>query len=240
MDWTGKVAVVTGGSSGIGFATATALAGRGATVVVVGRDGGKLERAVAALPGASGVAADLAREDGVDEVVAEVRARYGHVDLLFANAGISDAPEIALTTAADFDRLMDGNVRSVFATIVRFLPLLSEGAAVVATSSVAHDRGRPGDPLYAAGKAAVRSLVRTLALDDDVLARRIRINAVTPGCIATPLTDQGPEIDAWVAEQVPMGRWGRPEEVADAVLFLAGATYVTGSEIVVDGGLAQT
>ncbi|MDT7742816.1 MAG: hypothetical protein QOE59_1894 [Actinomycetota bacterium] len=250
MEWTGRVAVVTGGSSGIGWATAAALSARGAAVVIVGRDGGRLETARAAMPGpgeVTTVAADLRDEDDVDRLVATVGARDGHVDLLFANAGVSDAPPLAETTRADVDRLLDTNVRSVFTTIVRGLPLMARGGAVVATSSVAEAKGRPADPLYAASKAAVRSLVRTLALDDDVLSRGVRVNAVTPGCIATPLTDQDDAesqaaIDAWVADAVPMGRWGRPEEVAQAVLFLGGdeAAYVTGSEILVDGGLAQT
>lgn len=250
MDWTGRVAVVTGGSSGIGRATAAALSERGAAVVIVGRDEGRLEAARAGMPGpgeVTTVAADLRDEDDVDRVMAALAARHGHVDLLFANAGVSDAPPLARTTRGDVDRLLDTNVRSVFTTIVRGLPLMTRGGAVVATSSVAEAKGRPADPLYAASKAAVRSLVRTLALDEDVLARGVRVNAVTPGCIATPLTAQDdPEmqvaIDAWVADAVPMARWGRPEEVANAVLFLGGgeAAYVTGSEILVDGGLAQT
>jgi NAD(P)-dependent dehydrogenase (short-subunit alcohol dehydrogenase family) len=250
MDWTGRVAVVTGGSSGIGRTTAAELSARGAAVVIVGRDEGRLEAARTAMPGPGSVttaAADLCRDEDVDRLMATVAARHGHIDLLFANAGVSDAPPLAETTRADVDRLLDTNVRSVFTTIVRGLPLMARGGAVVATSSVAEAKGRPADPLYAASKAAVRSLVRTLALDEDVLARGVRVNAVTPGCIATPLTaqdepDMQAAIDAWVADAVPMGRWGRPEEVAQAVLFLAGdeAAYVTGSEILVDGGLAQT
>jgi NAD(P)-dependent dehydrogenase (short-subunit alcohol dehydrogenase family) len=141
----------------------------------------------------------------------------------------------------------DANVRSVFFTVVRALPLLVPGGAVVVTSSVAEAKGRPGDPLYAASKAAVRSLVRTLALDEAVLARRVRVNAVTPGTIATPLTAQDDPamqaaIDDYVATNVPLGRWGTADDVARAVVFLAGedAWYITGSEVVVDGGLAQT
>jgi NAD(P)-dependent dehydrogenase (short-subunit alcohol dehydrogenase family) len=250
MDWTGRIAVVTGGGSGIGRATAVELSARGAAVVIVGRDRQKLETARDAMPGPGPVTtavADLTRDDDVDRLMETVADRHGHVDLLFANAGVSDAPPLLETTRADVDRLLDTNVRGVFTTIVRALPIMARGGAVVATSSVAEAKGRPADALYAASKAAVRSLVRTLALDEDVLACGVRVNAVTPGCIATPLTDQDdPEmqtaIDAWVADAVPMGRWGRPEEVAHAVLFLAGdeAAYVTGSEILVDGGLAQT
>jgi NAD(P)-dependent dehydrogenase (short-subunit alcohol dehydrogenase family) len=250
MDWTGRVAVVTGGSSGIGRTTAAELSARGVAVVIVGRDEGRLEVARHSMPGPAPVmtaAADLCHEEDVDRLMDAVAARHGHIDLLFANAGVSDAPPLRETTRADVDRLLDTNVRSVFTTIVRALPLMARGGAVVATSSVAEAKGRPADPLYAASKAAVRSLVRTLALDEDVLARGVRVNAVTPGCIATPLTaqddpDSQAAIDAWVADAVPMGRWGHPEEVAHAVLFLAGdeAAYVTGSEILVDGGLAQT
>ena len=138
-------------------------------------------------------------------------------------------------------------MRSVFFTVLRALPLMPPGSAAVVTSSVAEAKGRPGDPLYAASKAAVRGLVRTLALDEDVLARGVRVNAVTPGTIATPLTAQDDPamqtaIDDWVRTHVPLGRWGRAEDVAHAVLYLAGdeASYLTGTEIVVDGGLAQT
>ncbi|WP_410667974.1 SDR family NAD(P)-dependent oxidoreductase [Amycolatopsis sp. cmx-4-68] len=245
----GRVAVVTGGSSGIGLATAAELAKDGYALVVVGRDVGKLRTAVDQLGGHApvhAVAADLATVAGAERVAAEVRARYDHIDLLFANAGRSDAPPILDTLEHDFDLMMATNVKSAFFTVVKLLPLLRRGGSVVLTGSVSEAKGRPGDPLYAASKAAVRSLVRTLALDEEVLARGVRVNAVTPGCIATPLTAQ-PDlqlqaaIDDYVTGTVPMARWGRPEEVAHAVVFLAGdrAAYITGSEIVVDGGLAQ-
>ncbi len=248
-DWTGRVAVVTGGSSGIGLATAAELAKDGYAVVIVGRDPGRLAAAAQHLGGSTPVhpvAADLATVAGTERVAEEVRARYDHVDVVFANAGKSDAPPILDTLEHDFDLMMATNVRSVFFTVVKLLPLMRGGGSVVVTSSVSEAKGRPGDPLYSASKAAVRSLVRTLALDEEVLARGVRVNAVTPGCIATPLTAQtDPEmqaaIDDYVAGTVPMARWGRPEDVAHAVVFLASekASYVTGSEIVVDGGLAQ-
>ncbi|WP_028934471.1 SDR family NAD(P)-dependent oxidoreductase [Pseudonocardia spinosispora] len=245
----GRVAVVTGGSSGIGLATAAELAKDGYELVIVGRDAGRLAAAADRIGGSAPVhtvAADLATMAGVEQLTEQVRARYEQVDLLFANAGRSDAPPVPDTRERDFDLMMATNVKSVFFCVVGLLPLLRRGGSVVVTSSVAEAKGRPGDPLYSASKAAVRSLVRTLALDEDVLRRGVRINAVTPGCIATPLTAQPDPamrtaIDEYVTATVPMARWGQPEDVAHAVVFLAGenASYITGSEIVVDGGLAQ-
>ena len=166
---------------------------------------------------------------------------------MFANAGRADVPDLLDVDEATFDAVMNANVKSVFFLVAKALPLLVRGGAVVVTSSVAQEKGRPADPLYAASKAAVRSLVRTLALDEAVLAAGVRVNAVTPGSIATPLTAQDDPamqrmIDDYVATSTPMGRWGTAEEVARAVLFLAGpdASYTTGAEILVDGGLAQT
>jgi NAD(P)-dependent dehydrogenase (short-subunit alcohol dehydrogenase family) len=249
QDWTGRVAVVTGGSSGIGLATAVELAKEGYALVIAGRDASKLALAADRIAGGvpvHTVAADLATVAGVERVVEETRQRYGSIDVLFANAGRSDAPPLLETREQDFDLMMNTNVKSVFFTVVRSLPLLRQGASVVVTSSVAEAKGRPGDPIYSASKAAIRSLVRTLALDEEFLSRGVRVNAVTPGCIATPLTAQSDPamraaIDEYVAGTVPMGRWGEAEDVARAVVFLAGegSSYITGSEIVVDGGLAQ-
>jgi NAD(P)-dependent dehydrogenase (short-subunit alcohol dehydrogenase family) len=248
-NWSGRVAVVTGGSSGIGLATAVELATEGYALVLVGRDAGKLAAAEHRIRGATPVhtvAADVSTVAGIAHVAEEIRTRYQQVDLLFANAGRSDAPPVLETREQDFDLMMATNVKSVFFAVVELLPLLRRGGSVVVTSSVSEAKGRPGDPLYSASKAAVRSLVRTLALDEAVLGRGVRINAVTPGCIATPLTAQAdPDlqtaIDEYVASAVPLARWGQPEDVAHAVVFLAGehASYITGSEIVVDGGLAQ-
>ncbi|WP_232660550.1 SDR family NAD(P)-dependent oxidoreductase [Pseudonocardia sp. TRM90224] len=248
-NWSGRVAVVTGGSSGIGLATAAELAAAGYALVIVGRDPDKLAAASDRI-GRSGpvhtVAADVSTVAGIERLAQQVGARYEGIDLLFANAGRSDAPPILETRELDFDLVMATNVKSVFFGVVELLPLLRRGGSVVVTSSVSEAKGRPGDPLYSASKAAVRSLVRTLALDEDVLARGVRVNAVTPGCIATPLTAQSDPatqlaIDEYVTSTVPMARWGTPEDVAHAVVFLAGehASYITGSEIVVDGGLAQ-
>jgi NAD(P)-dependent dehydrogenase (short-subunit alcohol dehydrogenase family) len=245
-----RVAVVTGGISGIGLATACRFAEQGVSVVVVGRDRARLgtaltqvrDRAVADTR-IDAVAADVSTLAGIDAVLDEVRTRYGHLDVVFANAGRADAPDLLDADEAAFD----ANVKSVFFLVAKALPLMSDGGSVVVTSSVAQEKGRPGGPLYSASKAAVRSLVRTLALDDAVLARGIRVNAVTPGSIATPLTSQDDPaiqeaIDQYVTTSTPMARYGSADEVAKAVVFLAGpdASYTTGAEILVDGGLAQT
>jgi len=254
-----RVVVVTGGSSGIGLATARLFTEQAADIVIVGRDPDRLDAARADLEAATlatatlatavvtPIAADLSRLAGVEKLVEHLDNRFGRVDVLFANAGTSDAPPILETTEHDFDQMINTNVKSVFFTIARALPLMPPGGSVIVTSSVAEAKGRPGDPLYAASKAAVRSLVRTLALDDAVLARGVRVNAVTPGTIATPLTAQSDPamqeaIDAYVTSTVPLARWGTTEDVAHAVVFLADpkAGYITGTEIVVDGGLSQT
>ncbi|MDT7784020.1 MAG: hypothetical protein QOF58_2439 [Pseudonocardiales bacterium] len=249
QNWNGRVAVVTGGSSGIGLATAAELANEGYALVIAGRDEARLRAASEQIGTGTPVhvvVADVATVAGTERVAAQAGEHFGQVDLVFANAGRSDAPPVLKTLEHDFDLMMATNVKSVFFTVVKLLPVLRQGGSVVVTSSVSEAKGRPGDPLYSASKAAVRSLVRTLALDEEVLARGVRVNAVTPGCIATALTARtDPEmqsaIDEYVTSTVPMARWGRPEDVAHAVVFLAGerAAYITGSEIVVDGGLAQ-
>ena len=249
-----RIAVITGGSSGIGLATACRFAEQGVSVVLVGRDHHRLGSAVEqvsarAAPGTEvdGVAADVSTLNGIDSVLDHVRERFGHLDVVFANAGRADAPDLLDADDAAFDATFNANVKSVFFLVAKALPMMSDGGSVVVTSSVAQDKGRPGGPLYSASKAAVRSLVRTLALDEAVLARGVRVNAVTPGSIATPLTSQDDPamqeaIDQYVKTSTPMARYGTPDEVAKAVVFLAGpdASYTTGAEILVDGGLAQT
>lgn len=243
-----KVAVLTGASSGIGLATATLLAAHGATTVLVGRNSERLRAARETVPGKGiAVAADLSTLAGVDKLMAEVGAAYGRIDVLFANAGTSESPELPDIDEKAYDHVMDVNLKGVFFTVVRALPLLSSGASVILTGSVAAAKGQPGDPLYSASKAAVRSLARTLALDESLVSKGIRVNTVSPGTIATPMTAQSDPpaaaaIDAYVTGVVPMSRWGKAEEVAQAVLFLAGpsSSYTTGGDILVDGGLAQT
>lgn len=243
-----RVAVITGGNSGIGLVTARLLRAHGANVVIIGRDEETLESARRELGGDTlAIRADITSLAEIQRVMMLVRDRFGRIDILFANAGICECPPIQEIDETFFDHIMGINVKGVFFTFTQALPLLAPEASVIFTSSVAHDKGRPGDPLYAASKAAVRSLARTLAVDEEVLQKGIRVNVVSPGAIYTPLTahqdafEMMDAINSYVEEMVPMKRWGQPEEVAKAVLFLASSdsSYMTGGEITVDGGLSQ-
>jgi NAD(P)-dependent dehydrogenase (short-subunit alcohol dehydrogenase family) len=240
-----QVVLITGGSSGIGLAAAQAFVAEGAQVVLVGRDAGALAAARAQIGSeVSTVVADVGRVDDVERVVAEVKQRHGRLDVLFANAGMSECPPVQETDDAFFERIMGVNVKGVFFMFVRALPLFRPGGSAVFTATATHARGKPGDPLYLASKAAVRSLARSLAGDEAVLERRVRVNVVSPGATETPLTIAAhgkEEVRAYVEGMVPLGRWGQPADIAKAVLFLASAdaAYITGAELAVDGGLAQ-
>jgi NAD(P)-dependent dehydrogenase (short-subunit alcohol dehydrogenase family) len=241
----GKVAVVTGGNSGIGLATATLLRSHGAAVAIIGRDPVTLERGRTELGGDTlALRADVARPVEIASAMGAVRERWNRIDILFANAGITTCPPILDTDEPAFDRLIGVNLKGVFFTFTKALPLMTRGASAIFTCSAAHELGRPGVTLYAASKAAVRSLARTLSVDENVARLGVRVNVISPGCIRTPLTEPAigdPSVDEWLRSAVPMARWGTAEEVARAVLFLASddSSYMTGSEMAVDGGLAQ-
>lgn len=245
MRFVDKTVLVTGGTSGIGFAAARAFAGEGARLALVGRRPDALAAARTALGGdVLTIEADVGRVADVERALDEIERRHGALDVLFANAGMSECPPLAATDDAFFDQIMATNVKSVFFTFARALPRFRPGGAAVFTATATHARGRPGDPLYLASKAAVRSLARSFAADEDVLRKRLRVNVVSPGPIETPLTAAAhgaPEVRAYVERMVPLGRWGSPDDVARAVLFLASeeAAFITGAEIAVDGGLAQ-
>lgn len=242
-----KIALITGGNSGIGLATARLFREHGATVIIIGRNPDTLGKVQNELgDGVVTYQADVSKTAEIDRVMERIGEQYGRIDILFANAGISECPEIEDTDEAFFDHIMGINVKGVFFAFTKAMPLFRPGASVIFTSSVSNRKGRPGDPLYAASKAAVRSLVRTLAVHEAVLQKEIRVNAISPGCIQTPLTAQdSPEmqaaIDEYIASSVPMGRWGQAMEVAKAVLFLASedSSYMTGSDLTVDGGMAE-
>lgn len=241
----GKCAVVTGGSSGIGLEAARLLIAEGAQVVIMSRQQSRLNDALRQLgASATAIRVDISKPDQIAAAMSHVSEQFGRIDILFANAGISDAPPVASATEAAFDAIMDSNVKGTVFTVVHALPLLSDGASIILTGSVAARKGRPGDPIYAASKGAIRSFGRTLAMDEAVLARRIRVNVVTPGATITPLTHaatKDAEVRTYIADMVPMGRWGEAREIAQAVGFLASdaSSYITGTEITVDGGLAH-
>ena len=207
-----RVAVITGGNSGIGLATARLFRAHGASLVIIGQNARTLEQARQEL-GADTLAlrADVSRLADIEQAMAQIREHVGKIDILFANAGISECPPIQETDEAFFEHIMGINVKGVFFTFTQALPLLAQDASVIFTYSVAHEKGRPGDPLYSASKAAVRSLARTLAAEEEVLHKGVRVNVVGPGTIQTPLTlQESPEmqdaIDEYVTSAVPMKR----------------------------------
>ncbi|MGP4050077.1 SDR family NAD(P)-dependent oxidoreductase [Streptomyces sp. 2A115] len=243
----GKTAVVTGGSTGIGLATAIRLAGEGAHVFVTGRRKAELDAAVETIgSAATGVPGDISDPADLDRLFAAVRDRGQGLDVLFANAAIASFATLEQITEEHFDQTFGVNVRGTVFTVQKALPLLNDGAAVVLTGSSNGVRGGEAFGVYAASKAAIRSFARTWA--NELKGRGIRVNTVTPSPIDTPgLAGLAPEeigaadFTAHLAGAVPLGRLGRPEEVADAVLFLASAqsSFVTGAELAIDGGLNQ-
>ncbi len=242
-----KVAVVTGGSSGIGLATAQRFIAEGARVVVTGRNQEALDAAVSTLGGgATGIRGDVANLDDLDRLFAQVRERFGRIDVLFANAGVAPFVPFRAVTEEHFDRLFNINVRGLFFTVQKALPLLADGASVILNASVVAQVGLPNTSVYSATKAAVRSLGRTLAA--ELSPRGIRVNVVSPGLIETPLVgklglspDEVEAFGAQVVQQTPLGRLGKAEEIAATVAFLASddASYFTGADLVADGGMVQ-
>ena len=242
-----KVAVVTGGSSGIGLATARRFIADGAQVVVTGRNLEALDGAVAELGDrATGIQGDVANLEDLDRLFAQVREQFGRVDVLFANAGIAPLGPFEAVTEEHFDALFNINVRGLFFTVQKALPLLSEGASVILNASVVAQSGLPNTSVYSATKAAVRSLGRTLAA--ELSPRGIRVNVVSPGLIETPFWGKvglsQDEIDAFgaqVVQQTLLRRPSKPEEIAPTAAFLASddASYFTGADLVADGGLIQ-
>jgi NAD(P)-dependent dehydrogenase (short-subunit alcohol dehydrogenase family) len=243
----GKVAVVTGGNSGIGLATAKRLQEEGAKVAISGRSKKTLEEAVKAIGnGVVAVQSDVAKLEDVDKLYAEVSRKLGKIDVLFVNAGVAKFAPLAETSESLYDEQFDINVKGAYFTIQKALPLLNDGASIILNTSVAGSTGNPATSAYSATKAAMRSLARTAAA--ELADRNIRVNTVAPGPIVTPIFGKTglpkETIDEWakgVVEKVPLKRFGQPEEVAGVVAFLASqdASYITGVEINVDGGLGQ-
>jgi len=237
----GKVAVVTGGTEGIGFATAKLFVKEGAYVFITGRRQKELDAAVKAIGGnVSGVQGDIAKLADLDrlyETISKVRGRF---DIVFANAGVAEFVPLGAVTEEHFDKLFNINVRGTLFTVQKALPLLNDGGSIILNGSVASVKGTAGFGVYAASKAAIRSFVRTWTA--DLKDRRIRSNVVSPGPINTPLVNrQAADVIGRIVSTIPMGRMGDPEEVAKAALFLASddSSFVTGIELFVDGGRAQ-
>lgn len=241
-----KTAIITGGTTGIGFATAKLLVAEGAKVVVTGRDAGAIDVAQKELgPRALAVRSDTSSLADIDALVATAKDALGTVDFVFINAGIAKFLPFEHVTEAFWDQTQDINTKGAFFTIQKLAPIVKQGGAFVLNTSVVDEKGMPATSVYSASKAALRSLARTLA--SELLPRGIRVNAVSPGPIATPIidkmglpTDVRAQMEVQFREGNPMKRVGQAEEVARAALFLAfDATFSTGAEFPVDGGLTQ-
>ena len=243
----GKVALVTGGTSGIGLAAAKALAAEGAHTYITGRRERELSAAVEEIGrNASGVRGDVSNVDDLERLYAQINGEKGRLDILFANAGIAKYAALGNITEALYDSIFNVNVKGVLFTVQKALPLMPQGASIILNASVVGSKGLSSNSVYSATKAAIRSFARTWTT--DLKDRRIRVNAISPGTIDTPgLNDllasgeAGEHRRKMVASAIPLGRFGRPEEVAKAVVFLASddSSYITGAELFVDGGFAQ-
>lgn len=243
----GKIAVITGGNSGIGLAAAKRFVAEGAQVFVTGRRQGELDKAAEAIgPGVTAVQGDVSNLDDLDRLFATVRAQRGRIDVLFANAGLGAMAPIGKISEASFDQVFDVNVKGTLFTVQKALPLMASGGSIILTGSTTGSMGSPAFSVYSATKAAIRNFARSWAL--DLKTTGIRVNVLSPGPTATPgllngLARAGQQ-DALIAgliAQTPAGRMGRPEETAAVALFLASddSSFMTGSEVFVDGGMAQ-
>jgi NAD(P)-dependent dehydrogenase (short-subunit alcohol dehydrogenase family) len=242
----GKIALITGGNSGIGLATARVFLAEGAQVVITGRNPETLEEARRELgTSVTAVAGDVSDLAKLDELFAVIKDRFGGLDIVFANAGVGASTPLSGTSEETFDRIFDVNVKGVFFTVQKALPILRDGASIILNGSVGIYRGWPGAAVYAASKGAVRVFARNFSA--ELAARRIRVNVVSPGPIATPIWGRGVDAKEALTRQqkvqqgVPLDRLGTPEEIANTVLFLASdeSSYIVGVEILVDGGVKE-
>ncbi len=241
----GKTAVITGGNSGIGLATAIRLKKEGARVVIVGRDP-KTLAAEASAHGFVAIQADVGKVADIERMYAEIAAKVGRIDVLFANAGVYRSAPLADTTEEFFDDIVDINLKGLYFTVQKALPHLNDGGAIVLNSSTVNTKGWPGIGIYSATKAAVRSLARTFAA--ELLPRKIRVNAVSPGATFTPIFGRlglsEAELNATaeaLLKTVPIGRFATADDIAAGVAYLASddAAYVLGAELTIDGGIGQ-
>ena len=243
----GKVAVVTGGNSGIGLATAKRFAEEGAYVFITGRRQAELDAAVQQIgDNVTAVQGDVSNLADLDRLYATVKEQKGQIDVLFANAGGGEFAPLGAITEEHFDRTFGANVKGLLFSVQKALPLFRDGGSIILNASTAGSTGAPAFSVYSATKAAVRSFARTWTL--DLKERKIRVNAISPGPISTPgvdglLSSAGPtdQLIAGMVAMIPMGRMGVPDEVAKAASFLASdeSSFITGIELFVDGGMAQ-
>jgi len=244
----GKIALITGGSSGLGFATAMRFIREGAYVFITGRRQTELDAAVEELgSNVTAIRSDISSLADLDRLFAIIKEQKGRLDILFANAGLGEFAPLGQITEAHFDKTFGVNVKGTLFTVQKALPLMPDGAAIVVNGSMVSIKGLPAFGVYAATKAALRSFARTWAV--DLKDRKIRVNVVSPGTVVTPaykselgLSDQQiEEFTAQAAAVTPLGRAGTPDEIAKAVVFLASddSSFITGIELFVDGGAAQ-
>jgi NAD(P)-dependent dehydrogenase (short-subunit alcohol dehydrogenase family) len=243
----GKVAVITGGNSGIGLATAQQFVSEGAYIFITGRRQSELDAAVKQIgENVSSVQGDVSYLEDLDRLYAKVKEQKGIIDILFANAGVGELALLGTITEAQFDKIFGVNVKGLLFTVQKALPLFRDGGSIILNASIGGSKGIEATSVYSATKAAIRSFARTWAA--ELTHRRIRVNAISPGPIDTPAfnglartREEVTQIKTNLASKVPLGRMGMPDEVAKAVLFLASddSSFITGIELFVDGGMAQ-
>ncbi len=239
----GKIAVVTGGNSGIGYASAQKLKENGATVIITGRSEEKVQQAAQEL-GVTGITADVSDLSALDALAAQVKNQFGNVDILFVNAGVFTPAPLGQISEEMFDMQMGINFKGALFTVEKFLPLLNDGASIINLSSVNAYTGMPNTAVYAASKAAMNSYTRTAAT--ELAPRKIRVNSINPGPVSTPIfgktgmsEDQLQGFAEAMQNRVPLKRFGEPTDIANLVAFLASdeASFITGGEYTIDGGI---
>ena len=243
----GKIALITGGNSGIGLATAKQFVNQGAYVFITGRRDPELAAAVNEIgKNVTGVQGDVSNLGDLDRLFAQIKREKGRLDIVFANAGVAKFAPVGKITEELYDSIFNINVKGLLFTIQKALPLLPDGASIILNASIVGSKGFSANSVYSATKAAVRSFARTWTT--DLKDRRIRVNAISPGSIDTPglsdllaSSETGEQRKKMISTMVPLGRFGKPDEIAKAVVFLASddSSYVTGIELFVDGGIAQ-
>jgi NAD(P)-dependent dehydrogenase (short-subunit alcohol dehydrogenase family) len=243
----GKVALVTGGNSGIGLATAKRFVAEGAYVFITGRRQGELDAAEKEIgSNVAGIQGDVAKLADLDRLFAQIKREKGTLDIVFANAGVAELAPLGEITEEQYDRTFNINVKGLMFTVQKALPLIPDGGSIILNASIVASKGNPASSVYSATKASVRSFARTWTM--DLKERKIRVNALSPGPIRTPAYDRlaqsgpaGKQMLESIVNRVPMGRFGEPDEIARAAVFLASddSSFVTGTELFVDGGAAQ-